>query len=98
MDFYSPCRVDFVVAWPHRMLLLSGYTTTEGKSMTTHAHVNHGVLEDINNDIFSTFNPADELAIVGGTWAASGSATPGDGGGDVSHDSGNEATMPASSL
>ena len=44
-------------------------------------------LEDINKDIFATFNPEDELAIVGGSWGGSGSYTSGgDGGGDIQHD------------
>lgn len=43
--------------------------------------------EDINNDLFASFKPEDELWVVGGTWGGSGSYTSGgDGGGDVQHD------------
>jgi hypothetical protein len=45
-------------------------------------------LEDINSDLFATFDANDELWIVGGSWGASGSASvSGDASGDISHDS-----------
>lgn len=47
------------------------------------------ILEAINSELFTTFEPSEEAWVVGGSGSASGSATynnGADGGGDVDYD------------